>query len=264
MSDMLQDILVKSVEGVVTMADAQPTQQMAKEEKRRMLTERMPQEQIDIAEAAREEFISVWNEKVVPVRGEQAERLLSYLDGKSCDFFIAPASARNHGAHFGGLVMHSLNVYRCLQDVLDSRIYKAIGLEPSEDTVAIVALLHDLCKANFYSYERRNRKNATGQWESYPYITYNDSFPYGHGEKSVYMVSQFMRLSAEEAMAIRHHMGFSDCTDKQEKGVFSQAARKYPLCVAMSEADTRATLVLEGFWANQLHSKQVQDAEQQG
>lgn len=257
MSDALNEAFASSVSRMLAMTDA-PAPPMSKDDKRRMLTEKMPPERVALAEAAREEFISVWQEKVIPARGEQATKLLHYLDSESCDFFVTPASARGHGAHFGGLVMHSLNVYNCLVDVLSSQIYRIVGLEPSEDTIAVVALLHDLCKVNFYSVESRNRKRPDGQWEAYPFISYNDSFPYGHGEKSVYMASRFIDLSAEETMAIRYHMGFSDCADANQRRHFSDSARKYPLCVALNEADTRAAILLEGYAVDQMHKGQAQ------
>ena len=245
-----RDSLTRALDMMTKMGEP-PQSQMDKEEKRRVLTEKLPQAKIDLVDEAREKFIGIWEEKVVPARGDQARKMLKYLDGRHCDFFIAPASARSHGAHYGGLVLHSLNVYYCMLDVLDSEIYRQIGLDPSDDTVAIVTLLHDICKVNFYAIESRNRKNKDGQWESYPFITYNDSFPYGHGEKSAYMISRFMDLSAEETMAIRYHMGFSDCVDENSRRHYTQAAQKYPLCVATSEADTRAAILLEGFGVNQ-------------
>jgi hypothetical protein len=243
--------LLEQALDTMTQLGTAPSPQMDKEEKKRLLTEGLSPEKIAIVDGARERFIEIWENKVVPARGEQATKMMRYLDGKNCDFFITPASARSHGSHYGGLVLHSLNVYYCLLDVLSSEIYKRIGLTPSDDTIAIVSLLHDLCKANFYAIEVRNRKNKAGQWEPYPFITYNDSFPYGHGEKSAYMISKFMDLSAEETMAIRYHMGFSDCADENARRHYTQAAHKYPLCVAMSEADTRAAILLEGFGVNQ-------------
>ena len=221
-------------------------EQIPPKEKDRMYRKGTSPESIKAAEEAKEEFIAVWEDKVVPVRGGQAERLLRYLDGDSCDFFIAPASARYHGSVYGGLVRHSMSVYWCLLDVLGSEVYQAAGLAPSDDTVAIVALLHDLCKANFYVPEIRNRKKADDSgWEKYVAFGYADSFPYGHGEKSVLMASHYMELTFEEAMAIRHHMGFSGSIDTEVRSSFSNAVRQYPLCLALNEADTRSTLLIE-------------------
>lgn len=158
----------------------------------------------------KEEFISIYNENI---KREGADRLLEYL--KKSDFFTAPSSTRFHGAYEGGLVQHSVNVYHCLKDYLSRpRVKEMYGMEYSEETIAIVALLHDLCKVNFYTVDYRNRKNDDGVWEKVPYYTINDTLPYGHGEKSVYIISGFFygdaRLSREEAFAIRYHMAFPE------------------------------------------------------
>lgn len=142
----------------------------------------------------KEEFISIYNENI---KREGADRLLEYL--KKSDFFTAPSSTRFHGAYEGGLVQHSVNVYHCLKDYLSRpRVKEMYGMEYSEETIAIVALLHDLCKVNFYTVDYRNRKNDDGVWEKVPYYTINDTLPYGHGEKSVYIISGFLRRCTSE------------------------------------------------------------------
>ncbi len=188
----------------------------------------------------KEEFIQIYRENITR---DGADALLDYLEHKS-DFFTAPASTRFHGAYAGGLCEHSINVYDCLSDYLQrSRVEELYGLEYSPETVAIVALLHDLCKVGCYKPGTRNVKNeATGQWEKVPTFTFDDPLPYGHGEKSVYIISGFMRLSREEAMAIRWHMGFSGNEDKNMVG---RALEKYPLAFALSVADMEATYFLE-------------------
>ena len=190
--------------------------------------------------ADKEEFIKIYTEKITR---DGSERLLNFLE--KSDFFTAPASTRFHGAYEGGLLRHSLNVYECLTAYLArERVQQKYGLNVSEETAAIVALLHDLCKVDFYTVSSRNVKNdATGQWEKVPYYTINDTLPYGHGEKSVYMISGFMKLSREEAMAIRWHMGFSGIEDKNTIG---KALEMYPLAFALSVADMEASYFLEG------------------
>ena len=144
----------------------------------------------------REEFLSIFSQHVTR---PGADKLLAWLD--TTDFFRAPASTRFHGACAGGLLMHSLNVYHCLREHY---------FEPgdSEESFALCALLHDVCKANFYKPGTRNVKNeATGQWEKVPTFTIEDAFPYGHGEKSVFLIERFVRLKPAEAVAIRWHMG---------------------------------------------------------
>ena len=187
------------------------------------------------------EFISIYNEKI---KREGADRLLDYLTSKS-DFFNSPASTVFHLSCEGGLCEHSLNVYRCLCDYLDRpRVKETYGINVSEETAAICALLHDVCKADCYQISYRNKKNeATGVWEKVPFYEFRDRMPYGHGEKSVYIISGFMKLTREEAFAIRYHMGFAGTEDARNVG---SAFELYPLAFALSTADMEATYFLEG------------------
>ncbi len=183
----------------------------------------------------REEFLQIFQQHVTR---PGSEKLLDWLDNKT-DFFSAPASTRFHGACEGGLCMHSLNVYHALHDT-----FFAEG--DSEESFAICALLHDLCKANYYKRGTRNVKNdVTGQWEKVPSYSVEDLFPYGHGEKSVFLIERFMKLKVEEAVAIRWHMGGFD--DAARGGCFaiSEAYDKYPLAVKLHIADLEATYLME-------------------
>ena len=192
----------------------------------------------------KEEFITIYKENI---KREGADKLLEYLE--KSDFFTAPSSTRYHGSYEGGLVQHSVNVYHCLKDYLSRpRTKELYGMDYSEETIAIVSLLHDVCKINFYTVEMRNKKNeASGQWEKVPYYAINDTLPYGHGEKSVYILSGFFygdsRLTREEAFAIRYHMGFSGIEDKNTIG---RALEMYPLALALNVADMEASYYLEG------------------
>jgi hypothetical protein len=114
----------------------------------------------------------------------------------------------------------------------------------SDESIAIVSLLHDLCKVDFYVESTRNVKE-NGMWKSVPFYTIDDKLPYGHGEKSVYIVSGFMRLTRDEAFAIRYHMGFSDVTPQEMNNV-SKAFEMFPLAFAVSVADMEASYFLEG------------------
>jgi hypothetical protein len=189
--------------------------------------------------SVKEEFIEIFRENITR---DGAEALLDYLENKS-DFFTCPASARYHGAYPGGLCEHSLNVYHCLVDYLSrERVQELYGLEYSEETVAIVALLHDLCKAGCYRPGTRNVKGPDGKWTQVATYEYQDPMPYGHGEKSVYIINGYLRLTREEAFAIRYHMGFSGIEDK---GTVGKVFQMYPLAFALSVADMEATYFLE-------------------
>ena len=188
----------------------------------------------------RERFIDIFK---THIKREGADKLLAFLTSENCDFFTAPASTRYHGSYPGGLVKHSLNVYDCLVDYMSrARVKEVYGIEYSDESIAIAALLHDLCKVNFYVESTRNVKE-NGVWKTVPYYSIEDKLPYGHGEKSVYIVSGYMRLTRDEAFAIRYHMGFSGTEDINN---VSKAFEMFPLAYALSAADMEATYFVEG------------------
>ena len=182
----------------------------------------------------KEEFLTLFREQVTR-RG--ADRLLEWL--LTTDFFEAPASTRFHAAYAGGLLEHSLNVYH----VLMKKHY-----DPQTDNLescTLCALLHDLCKAGFYDVEMRNRKNEAGVWEKVPVYVVNDRFPYGHGEKSVFLIERFLKLNTEEAVAIRWHMGGFDDAAKAGSFAIAHAYERYPLAVKLHLSDLEATYLCE-------------------
>ena len=182
----------------------------------------------------KEKFIQIFKENI---KRENSGELLSWLE--KTDFFTAPASTKFHLCEEGGLCEHSINVYECLND--------RYGNEHSAESIAIVALLHDLCKAQFYKMTTRNQKNeVTGQWEKVSYYQVDDKFPFGHGEKSVFLIERFMRLKVEEAIAIRWHMGGFDDSAKAGGFTISNAYEMYPLAVKLHIADIEATYLREG------------------
>lgn len=193
----------------------------------------------------KEKFLEIYRENI---SRPGADKLLAWLE--TTDFFTAPASTRFHLSRPGGLVEHSIHVYERLSNlVADEEGYPGSTFGEdftiSDETIAICGLLHDICKANFYTVEMRNRKNEQGQWEKYPFYVVDDQLPYGHGEKSVYIISGFMKLTREEAMAIRWHMGFSDTDFKGGGFSVGNAFGKFPLAVLMHIADLQATYLDE-------------------
>lgn len=164
------------------------------------------------------------------------EELIRYLQEET-DFFTAPASTKYHGAFAGGLLMHSINVCAELRLDPNSKVY------PTE-TLIIVALLHDICKANCYRTEKRNVKENGGWVEKQVYV-FEDELPLGHGEKSLYLASKFIKLSDEEAAAIRWHMGAFDNAFRGGDRGLNAAYEKYPLAVMLHLADMRATYLVE-------------------
>ncbi len=189
----------------------------------------------------RERFIAIYRQYI---RRPGSEALLNYL--QNSDFFVAPASARYHSSVAGGLCQHSLNVYDCLKDYMARprvmELYGLTGEEFSDESIAIVALLHDLCKIGCYKPGFRNVKDERGYWQKVPTFNFEDPLPYGHGEKSVWIIMKYMAMTDQEAFAIRYHMGFSTEDDPRTVG---QALAKFPLAFALTVADSEATYFLE-------------------
>lgn len=193
----------------------------------------------------KERFLEIYKDYITR---PGADKFLEWLE--KSDFFSAPASTRFHLAEPGGLVKHSVHVYERLRELFSNEIARntdgpVIISDEDEEKIAICGLLHDICKANFYAVEMRNRKNESGQWEKYPFYVVNDQLPYGHGEKSVYIISGFMKLTREESMAIRWHMGFSDTDFKGGGFSVGNAFEKFPLAVMTHIADLQATYLDE-------------------
>ena len=168
------------------------------------------------------------------VKRDGIEDLINFLE--KSDFFIAPASTRFHGDHEGGLVEHSMKVYEILKHKVEHCI---LDINIPEESIIIIGLLHDICKTNFYKVDYRNAKNALGVWEKVPYYTIEDTIPYGHGEKSVMMLTEYIKLTSEEKYCIRWHMGFTE--PKELYGTLGQAFKKYPTALLVHEADLEAT-----------------------
>ena len=131
----------------------------------------------------------------------------------------------------------------CLLYTSRPRVKEIYSLDVSPESAAIVALLHDICKINIYKRSTRNVKDDNGVWQKVPCYEFDDQLPYGHGEKSVYIISGFMRLTREEAFAIRYHMGFSGPEDPRSVGA---SFERFPLAFALATADMEATYFLEG------------------
>ena len=187
----------------------------------------------------KKEFIDIFKENI---KREGAEALLDYLMNHS-DFFYAPASGRRHSAFEGGLVFHSLNVYKRFKNKIIQEYGENYQERISDESIAIIALLHDICKVNTYTVDYRNQK-VDGQWIQVPYFAYNNPLPYGHGEKSVYIVSGFMRLTREEAMAINWHMGAFDARSQSGTDM-SEAFYKFPVAVLFHTSDLETTYLDE-------------------
>jgi hypothetical protein len=155
---------------------------------------------------------------------------------KTTDFYTAPASSKFHLNSVGGLAAHSLNVYHCLQKMVADGL---VSLDP--ETVALTALLHDLCKANFYKREVRP-VFEDGEMRNCEVWVIEDPFPVGHGEKSCYYVQRYIQLTEEEYAMIRLHMGSPSGSFPDP---FIASSELYPGVAALHIADSMSALLIE-------------------
>lgn len=218
-----------------------------------------------ISEETRQEKVKEFEELLLQVNRPGIEELLAYI--RASDFYHAPASTKYHSNFMGGLLHHSLEVFRCLDKKTSGTPYNVWRAEldsdkVQNDSIIIVSLLHDICKTHYYTTELKNQKsydpdkvtaadrravkhdsNGDFIWETVPAYTVEDKIPYGHGEKSVMMIENYIRLTPAERYAIRWHMGFTE--PKELYGTLSEAIKKYPLILALMEADLEATYITE-------------------
>lgn len=190
-------------------------------------------------EETKEEFLQIFYDNI---ERDGAEELLDFLERS--DFFTAPASYRFHSSFEGGLCLHSVNVYHRYVKLLEGEYGEEWDKIIPKESVAIIALLHDICKVNTYKPDLKNVKKD-GVWVQEPYYRVEDSLPYGHGEKSVYMISGFMKLTREEAMAINWHMGGFDPRIKEGSVRTTDIFYRYPTAFLFHIADGMATYLDE-------------------
>ena len=198
------------------------------------------------------DYIEEFEKLLLECKRDGIDKLLDYI--RKSDFYTAPASTRFHSCHEGGLLEHSLNVAKCLLNKADNSMWSDTLNEVGRESIILCALLHDICKTNYYGVEIKNKKvysdsgkkldnNGRYDWVSVPGYTVDDKFPYGHGEKSVMMIEEFIKLKPIERYAIRWHMGYTE--PKENWNMVSAAIRKYPFVLAIHEADLESTYLLD-------------------
>ena len=182
-------------------------------------------------------------ELISSINREGIDKLLEFLE--KTDFYTAPASTKRHNAFKGGLCEHSINVYKRFVKLLTMEYGENWSEKVNPESVAIMGLLHDVCKVDTYVEDYRNVKDENGYWIKKPYYKVEDHLPYGHGEKSVYILSAFIKLTREEALAINWHMGEYDQRVQNGSYIISEVFYNYPVCFLMHLADLTATYLDE-------------------
>ncbi len=187
----------------------------------------------------KDEFIEIYKNNI---KREGSEELLNWLI--KTDFFTAPASTKFHSAFEGGVCEHCVKVYKRFLNMVKAEFGENYQNVISDESIAIIGLLHDVCKVNSYQVEMRNVKDENGTWVKQPYYVFNEDLPYGHGEKSVYIINGFLRLTREEALTINWHMGGFDARI-QATSDLSDAFNRFPIAVLFHSADFQTTYLDE-------------------
>ena len=186
--------------------------------------------------AQKEEFITLLSS----VQREGIDKLLDYLENKS-DFYTAPAAAKFHNNFEGGLLEHSLNVYKNFKGLLALK-----GVEMEEESIILCSLLHDLCKCNYYIKEERNRK-VNGKWESYEMWSHvkAPSVLLPHSSRSIRIIRNFIPLRFIEELTIFYHMGPFGGEDYEYRNLLQETNEKHPQTLLFYIADLMASYIDE-------------------
>ena len=166
---------------------------------------------------------------------DRADRFIQWVE--KTDFFTAPASTKYHDAHRCGLVKHTLLVAKVMLDLAKLPQFSGINISDA----ILTALVHDLCKINFYEeYIRNVKDNNTGNWyEQKAYRCKGSQIPLGHGVTSLYMAMRFFCINMDQALAIRWHM--SDYTASEHEKYDLMEANKCPMVQMLQIADRMAS-----------------------
>ena len=188
-----------------------------------------------------EESKQAYIELLRSTKREGIENLISYLETKT-DFFTAPASTRFHNNFDGGLLLHSLNVYNNFKKLLEIRP----DVQVDEENIIIAALCHDLCKANYYTKEERNRK-VDGRWETYEVYSSikSPSIPYPHAVRFIRFLRSFISIKHVEELMIYYHMGPFGGEDYEYKNLLQDVNERYPATLIMYMADLMSSYLDE-------------------
>ena len=182
------------------------------------------------------DFVEYWTKRVDPVKDMMCstESLVNFLDENG--FFTAPASAKYHGNVEGGLYVHSKAVCHRLEMLThNNELTWTLPRSPY-----VVGMFHDLCKCDDYVEKQ-------GTLVDQVFFNYGTHYEYnpnpifkGHGAKSVMFLSQLIKLTEEEVVCIRYHMG---AYEKDDWAELDRAIKKYENVLWTHQADMLACKV---------------------
>ena len=195
---------------------------------------------------AKQDKINLFESLLMSTGRAGMDKVIEYL--RKTDFYDAPASAKYHSNYDTGLLDHSLMVYNLAEAFFEKMkmIDPELAVSIPEESIIVSALLHDVCKICFYRKTIKWKKNEHNDWMQYDGYEIEDSFPIGHGEKSVIKLLKLgLDINPCEMLAIRYHMGFWGESNPEFKIAMKSAIKMCPLVVLLQQADCAATMMFE-------------------
>lgn len=169
----------------------------------------------------------------VQERKEHVQRLVRWLEEET-SYFTSPASSRYHLAFEGGLLIHSVIVTEILLK-LKEVLYPSI----EDESCVIVGLFHDLGKIGYAGKPLYIPNPDESKRDRKPYIRNPEIVDMSIATRSLYLLSSFVPLTAEEAQAIIYHDGQYVPANREIAG------KEEPLTLLINYADSWASFVIE-------------------
>jgi len=126
-------------------------------------------------------------------------KLICYLEDNG--FYTAPASSQHHLSVSAGLLEHSINVFNVAKEL-------PMSTDVDRNDLIISCLLHDVGKIGCFGKQMYlpNILKSGEQSKAKPYET-NKSIVLEHQDLSLIILSRFIELTNEQAIAIKFHNG---------------------------------------------------------
>lgn len=201
---------------------------------------------VGVNRMSKQDKINIFESLLMSTGRTGIDKVIEYL--RKTDFYDAPASAKYHSNYETGLLDHSLMVYSIAEAFFEKMklIDPELAITIPEESIIISALLHDVCKVCFYKKTVKWKKDEHNDWMQYDGYEIEDSFPIGHGEKSVIMLLKIgLDLNPCEMLSIRYHMGFFGESNVEFKNAMKSSIKMCPLVVLLQQADCSATMLFE-------------------
>ena len=191
------------------------------------------------ANPLRQHYIDLFEQELLATKRPGIQDLLDDLKIPDCSgpnaycFYDQPASTKFHGNELGGLAKHCIAVFTHL-----NMFVTQFKLTMEKDSIAIVALLHDLCKWNTYR-PVVTLKGILSEGKT-PFVV-EDIIALGHGEESIIRIMEYIPLTPEEKIMIRWHMGNYDF-DYTWKNYQYKVKERCPATIYLQLADQLAAV----------------------